>query len=204
MKMPDGGTRPAFNTQLATDVESKLIVGVIVTNQGTDNTGLEPMVEQIEERFGRRPEEILVDGGFVNRPQIESAEQAGTKVYAPVKDEEKIRAKGKDPFAPRKDDTEKVADWRKRMGTAEAKEIYKDRAATAEWVNANFRNRGFYRVTVRGTKKTRCVALWQALAHNLLESIKRIKAAAETAREAAARLGTAVATETLRAQPAPA
>jgi transposase len=204
MKMPDGGTRPAFNTQLATDVESKLIVGVIVTNQGTDNTGLKPMVEQIEQRFGQRPEEMLVDGGFVNLQQIESVEQAGTKVYAPVKDQEKIRANGRDPFAPRPGDTGNVATWRQRMGTAEAKEIYKDRAATAEWVNANFRNRGFYRVTVRGTKKTRCVALWQSLAHNLMESIKRVKAAAETAREAAARLGTAIATGIVRADAAPA
>jgi transposase len=203
MKMPDGGFRPAYNTQLATDVESGMIVGVIVTNQGTDNTGLKPMVEQIEERFAKRPEEQLVDGGFVNLEQIEAVEQAGTKVYAPLKDKEKILAKGQDPFARRKGDSDEVAQWRQRMGTEEAKEIYKERASTAEWTNANYRNRGFYRVTVRGTKKTRCVALWQALAQNLLQAVKLLQRATQkVAKEVAAALGSAFPTETVRAQPA--
>jgi hypothetical protein len=33
MKMPHGGYRPAYNVQLATDVESRLIVGVDVTSE---------------------------------------------------------------------------------------------------------------------------------------------------------------------------
>jgi transposase len=204
MKMPDGGTRPALNTQLATDVDSNLIVNVIVTNQGTDNTALGPMVEQIDGRFGRRPREMLVDGGFVNHEQIDAVERAGTKVYAPVKNARKHQLQGKDPFARSKGDTPAVGAWKQRMGTDEAREIYKDRASTAEWVNANFRNRGFYRVTVRGAKKVLSVALWQSVAHNFLESIKRVMAAGESRREAAARLGEAVATGRLRAAIAPA
>ncbi len=202
MKMPDGGTRPALNTQLATDVDSRLIVGVIVTNQGTDNTGLQPMVEQIEERLGRRPGAMQVDGGFVNRQQIEALEAAGTKIYAPVRDAEKLRKQGKDPFARRRDDSPELAAWRERMGTAEAQQIYKERAATAEWVNAMFRNRGFYRISVRGLQKTRCLALWQALVHNLQESLKLIQQTAETKRQTAARLGRALAAGTLRPAPA--
>ncbi len=37
---------------------------------------------------------------------------------------------------PKATDSEEVAEWRKRMGTLEAKEIYKERAATAECVDA--------------------------------------------------------------------
>jgi hypothetical protein len=53
------------------------------------------------------------------------------------------------------------------MATPQAKTIYKDRAATAECVNALARNRGLQRFLVRGMAKAKAVALWFALAHNL-------------------------------------
>ena len=40
MKMADGGYRPAYNVQLATDVDSRAIVGVAVTNLGSDKIEL--------------------------------------------------------------------------------------------------------------------------------------------------------------------
>lgn len=43
MKMADGGFRPAYNVQFATDVETQIIVGVSLDNQGTDAGHLEPM-----------------------------------------------------------------------------------------------------------------------------------------------------------------
>ena len=75
-----------------------------------------------------------------------------------MKDETK-RDKGEDPFASRRRDSEGVKLWRQRMGTAEAKAIYKERAATAEWDNAGARNRGCYAVGVRGRRKVLAVAL---------------------------------------------
>ena len=36
MKMPDGGFRPAFNVQFATDTKTQVITGVEVTNSGSD------------------------------------------------------------------------------------------------------------------------------------------------------------------------
>jgi hypothetical protein len=53
------------------------------------------------------------------------------------------------------------------MSTAEAKEIYKQRAATAECVNAQARNRGLRQFPVRGVLKAKAVVLWHAIAHNL-------------------------------------
>ena len=53
------------------------------------------------------------------------------------------------------------------MGSAEGKEIYKQRASTSETVNADLRcHRGLVPMTVRGLKKARCVVLWCALAYN--------------------------------------
>ena len=136
MKMPDGGTRPGYNVQLATTTESGIIVGVNVTNSGGDGGQLRPMVEQIEERSGQKPEAMLVDGGFTTLDDIERVEQDGIKVYGPIKDEEKKKAQGIDPYQPGKKDGPGVIDWRARMGTSEAKAIYRLRAQTAEWANA--------------------------------------------------------------------
>ena len=36
MKMGDGGFRPAFNVQFAVDTESRAVVGVDVSDAGTD------------------------------------------------------------------------------------------------------------------------------------------------------------------------
>ena len=60
-----------------------------------------------------------------------------------------------------------IAEWRRRMGSDHAKAIYKQRAATAELVNAQARNRGLVRLLVRGVEKVKAVLLWHALAHNM-------------------------------------
>lgn len=168
MKMPDGGFRPGFNVQFNTDTDSGLVVGVDVNNQGTDAGLMEPMLEQVEERTGQRPAEHLTDGGFATVADIEKVTSQGTLVYTPVKEEAEKKAKGIDPFQPLKKDSPAIAEWRQRMGTEEAKTIYKLRAQTAEWTNAQARNRGFYQVRVRGLQKVRMIALWYALIHNVL------------------------------------
>lgn len=168
MKMADGGYRPAGNVQFATDTGSQVITGVEVTNVGSDRSQMGPMIEQHEGRYGCRPNEILVDGGFVKKDAIDAATQDGVTVYAPVQASKKDT---RDPHEPREDDSAAVAQWRQRMGTAEAKEIYKERASTAECVNAAARNRGLRQFLVRGLPKMRCVVLLFALAHNLMRGL---------------------------------
>jgi transposase len=173
MKMPDGGFRPGYNVQFSTTTDTQVIVGVEVINSGSDGGQLAPMNEQIYERYGKSPDESVVDGGFSTLADIEAlaTSEHGSTVYAPVKDEEKKRKKGEDPFAPRPGDSAAVAAWRQRMGTTEAKEIYRDRAATAECVNAIARNRNLWFIRVRGLVKARAIALWYALAHNLRRAL---------------------------------
>ncbi len=166
MKMADGGFRPAYNVRFATTTDGGVIVGVDVTTAGTDGNQMTPMLGQIEGRFTARPAEMLVDGGFATVGAIDQAERNGTTVYAPVRKEQEQLEAGRDPYARKKSDTDATAEWRARMGTGEAKGIYKERASTAEWVNAQARNRGLYGVTVRGRPKVRVVVLWYAWAHN--------------------------------------
>lgn len=166
MKMADGGYRPAYNAQFATDTESQVIVGVEVVMTGSDMAELEPMVGQVAGRYGRTPEEWLVDGGYPAHGQIDAVAER-TTVYAPVP---QPKDPATDPHAPKPKDSAAVADWRERMGTEEAKAIYRERAATAECVNALARNRGLNQFRVRGQARVRCVLLFHALAHNLLRA----------------------------------
>ena len=62
-----------------------------------------------------------------------------------------------------------------------SKAIYKLRAQTAEWVNAETRNHGFQQMPVRGLKKCRIVAVLHAIAHNVFRAV-RLCAAAPAAR----------------------
>ena len=172
MKMGDGGFRPAFNVQFATTCEEQVIVGMDVVNAGSDMAQLAPMVEQVEQRLGRSPDQWLVDGGFPAHEQIDAVADR-TEVYAPVpepraKKDEQGNEVERDKHQPKPDDTEAVARWRARMASDEAKEIYKQRAATAECVNAQARNRGLLRMPVRGLAKVRSVVGLFVLAHNLL------------------------------------
>ena len=58
----------------------------------------------------------------------------------------------------------------------DAKEIYKERAATAECANAQARNRGLTQFLVRGLEKVKAIALWFALAHNMMCGWRLIEA----------------------------
>ena len=124
--------------------------------------------------------EALVDGGFVKKADIDqvSPPQGGTTVYAPVMESKDPQ---RDPHTPRADDSPAVAEWRQRMATDEAKTIYRQRASTAECVNALARNRGLQRFLVRGLRKVKAVVLLYALAHNLMRAVALRAAAAQAA-----------------------
>jgi transposase len=166
MKMADGGFRPAYNVQFATTTHGGAIAGVAVTLAGTDGDQSVPMVAQLERRYGVRPEELLVDGGFATKAAVDDLTLAGVTMYAPLKKEREQVAAGQNPYAAKKGDSPAVAAWRQRMGTEAAKLIYRERSATAEWSNAQARNRGLQQFRVRGQAKVLLVATWFALAHN--------------------------------------
>jgi len=167
MKMADAGYRPAFNAQVTTATGSQVIVGVDVVTAGTDLGQLGPMVEQLRGRYGRAPDEVLADGGYVAVRDIRQLTQGGCVLYAPPG---RRRGVGRARDRRRRNDAATVA-WRERMATAEAHAIYRERAATSECVNALARNRGLHQFVVRGLRKVRAVLLWFALAHNLMRTV---------------------------------
>jgi DDE family transposase len=168
MKMADGGFRPAFNPQFATDVDSGIVVGVNVTNRGTDAQEAEPVIADIMWRFNQPPPQYLFDGGYVNHLNIASLTQAGIEVFAPVR---QPRNENVDPYEPQPGDPPEVVDWRTRMKSDRGKTIFKQRPATAERVNAELRKYGLTQLTVRGLAKVTSAVLLSVLAFNLLRAI---------------------------------
>jgi transposase len=166
MKIPDGGFRPAYNVEFATDTAHLVITGVDVTDAGSDKAEMAPMLEQVEERCDRLPDDWLMDGGFVSTAAIEAGSGKQVRILAPVP---KSKDPDRDPALPLATDSAAVAEWRQRMATPEAKATYQLRAATSECVNAQARSsHGLLQFRVRGLIKVLCVALWIALTHNLL------------------------------------
>jgi transposase len=170
MKMPEGGYRPAYNLQLASDEDIQVIVAVAVETTGNDAGQAPAGLAQVVRRTGRQPEAYLMDGNFAKREDVTALERQGVSVYAPTRSPSTATS-GRTKADPRPNDTPEVARWRARMETEEAKAIYKGRAATAECVNAHARRYGLTQLLLRGTHKILSVLLLVAISHNLLRWI---------------------------------
>jgi transposase len=167
MKMGDGGFRPAYNVQLATagspEGGPRTIVGVRVTNLGSDVGAITPMLDDIERRTGALPKTLLADGGHLKFDCLRTAEARGVVVLMPVP------PPSKNPQSLRGAYDAPIAAFRARMETPEAKELYRARAGLAELPNAHFKSRlGLGQFLVRGLENVTSVALLTGLAFNLL------------------------------------
>jgi transposase len=168
MKFADGGFRPAYNIQFATDGDSGAVVGVAATNVGSDFAEFVPMVEQVQTRTGQCPTALLVDHGVSSNDGITQVAALGVTVYSPVP-----KARGvTDPTARCPHDSDAVAAWRLRMATDSAKALYRQRGAIAERINADARtHRTLGQVAVRGLAKVRTGAVWVAVAINVMRTM---------------------------------
>jgi transposase len=164
MKMPDGGFRPAYNVQLATAGSEmggpRTIVGVRVTNVGSDMGSVTPMLADIEARTAQLPTMLLADANHAAHACITHATRRGVEVLIAVPAREQSASGHAVP---------EVSAWRDRMKTEDAKRTYRSRAGLCELVNAHLKaHHGTAHVLVRGLEKVTCVALLGALANNLL------------------------------------
>lgn len=173
MRMPDNGFRPAYNVQLAATVDrARLIVGVDVSNSGSDTGLATPMMEQIEDRFGQRPTELLADSAYASHDEIDALHIEGTTLVAPFK---KQRKGTRPPTEARDTDSPAVADWRARMQTDDAKAALRLRGATIECVNADGKqHRGLDTAPIRGPAKVLGWATLFALTYNILRVISLV------------------------------
>jgi len=86
MKQSDGGFAPSYNIQITTDGKEKVIVGVGVSQCGSDYGELVPAMEKVEENMGRNPEQAVVDGGFISRENILAMDRKKIDLIGPMGD----------------------------------------------------------------------------------------------------------------------
>jgi transposase len=173
MKMADGGFRPAYNVQVVSAAGEQIVVSVEPSNVGSDRGMIEPMLQQVRNRTGSLPDRHLADGGFMAAKAIEWAHGEDVAIYCPP-----TKSKhGSDPFAPREGDGPGVLAWRERMASESGKTLYKTRSI-CECIHARWRNWNLLRLTVRGRAKIKTAMLWYALANNILQGDRLMRAAA--------------------------
>lgn len=166
MKMPGSGFAPAYNVQLATagDPEggARTIVGVRVTNVGSDYGSVGPMIDDIERKCGKRPTILLADNGHASSADIQAAADRGVTAFIAPQGRSMTK-----PPNPREDPA--VASWRERMRTDEAKQQMRGRASLCELSNAHIKTRfSMASLLVRGLTKVTCMVLLSALTANLV------------------------------------
>jgi transposase len=172
MRFADGAFSPAFNAQIAVTPREGIIVSVEMTDRRNDAGLAAPMVDDLVRRYGQVPETLLVDTYYTTSEDIAALAEhvAGpVKVFTPVPAERddvtpatlanRIRKRAREP--------ESVKEWRSRMATQDGQEVYRLRKLI-ERINANLKNHGFGFLPVRGLIKAKAVALWHALANNLM------------------------------------
>jgi transposase len=183
MCFPDGAIRAGYNLQTAAVPGSGLVVTVKVTDRRNDKGLAKPMMGEVIRRHGPAVRRVLLDEGYVSHQDVESLTNdpgGSILVYMPPpaeKPDEKVTPGAlRQRRYRRSHDSQAVTDWRARMETDEAKAIF-SRRKLIERIHAHYKNRGLDRVTVRGVAKVQAVALWHALANNLLVGM-RLKALA--------------------------
>lgn len=72
MKHGDSAIEPSYNVQIGTEAKQKAIVGVHLSQSSSDAASLLEAVRQIESNLGRKPKQMVVDGGFTNRSSIKA------------------------------------------------------------------------------------------------------------------------------------
>jgi hypothetical protein len=75
MKHGDGAIGPAYNIQISTDAKEKVIVGMQVNQCSADGPALGKALDEVQERMGRAPQQVVVDGGYTSKDNIILADE---------------------------------------------------------------------------------------------------------------------------------
>lgn len=181
MRFADGAIKPGYNIPIAATPQG-VVLSVMATDRRNDAGLALPMVDDIAQRYGRAPARLLIDTNLAPAEDIvalATREKGAIVVYAPPptrRDDVKpatLKRRAKE----RAKEPEPLKQWRSRMDDPAAQEIYR-RRSRIELVNAHMKNRGFGRLNLRGLIKAGILALWHALAHNILVA-ERLRAVAQ-------------------------
>ena len=151
-------------TQAAVDAGAQIIVAHELTQCGSDQGQLVPLVEAIENNLGRKPEQASADSGYCSEANLEALEAHGIDGYvAPGRAKHPTAANGKigGPLTQR---------MRKKIDDGGFETPYRLRKQVVEPVFGQIKQaRGFRQFLLRGVEKVRAEWAMICTAHNLLK-----------------------------------
>ena len=193
--MLDGATKSfmqAYSAQAVVDSHAQIIVAAVLTQEANDKKQLVPMLKQVEQNLGRKPEQASADAGYFSEYAVTDETVAGIELLVPParqKDSEEIEFQQivadinasasvqplDQPAGERAPEAEKTAAeaMREKLSTAAGKAVYKMRKAVVEPVIGQLKAvRGLRGFSMRGLEKVK--AEWQimCLTHNLMKCFR--------------------------------
>ena len=171
MKSKDGFVQ-AYNAQAAVDADAQIIVAHELTQCGSDQGQLVPLVAAIENNLGRKPEQASADSGYCSEANLEALVARGIDGYvAPGRAKHPTAANGKvgGPLTQL---------MRKKIDDGGFETPYRLRKQVVEPVFGQIKQaRGFRQFLLRGVEKVRAEWAMICTAHNLVKLFTLAKAA---------------------------
>ena len=171
--MPDGANKGSFvqgyNAQAAVDATAQVIVAAEVTQEANDSRQLLPMLDQVEENMGRKPEAASADAGYWSEANATDESVAGIDLHIAtgrIKHGETMETVN----GPPPEQATVKEKMRHKLRTEAGRSIYKMRKAIVEPVFGQIKERrGFRRFSLRGLDNVRCEWKLVCLTSNLLK-----------------------------------
>jgi transposase len=171
--MPDGASKGSFlqgyNAQAAVDSTAQVIVAAEITQETTDNRQLLPMLEQVKQNLGRKPDAVSADAGYWSEANATDESVAGIDLHIAT-GRDKHEEAGATAGEPPPDQATAKEVMRYKLRTQAGRAVYKMRKAIVEPVFGQIKEqRGFRRFSLRGLQNVRREWKLVCLASNLLK-----------------------------------
>jgi transposase len=178
--MPDGAHKgsfvQAYNAQIAVDGAAQIIVAAEVTQETNDKRQLAPMLEQVKQNLGSKPEAASADTGYFSEEQVNDARVKGIELYIAVERPKHGQPETPavvQPGEPAVEPASAEEKMRQKLTTEIGRALYKMRKAIVEPVFGQIKDaRGIRAFLLRGLEKVR--AEWKLICatHNLLKMFR--------------------------------
>jgi transposase len=169
MKGPDGFVQ-AFNTQVAVESVSQLIVGQTVTQEPNDKQQVEPMVAVIEQQAGQKPKELLADSGYCSEKNLQYLERNKIDAYVATARQKHRQQQASCKRGPLPKSATRVDRMRRKLQTRSGAQVYAARKSIVEPVFGQIKHaRGFRQFLMRGIEKVKAEWALVCTTHNILK-----------------------------------
>jgi len=169
MKGPEGFVQ-GYNAQVAVEAETQLIVGQAVTQAANDKQQLIPMLDQVEQQSGQKPEEVLADSGYASEANLQTVKDREVEAYIAVARDKHDKRQAQSPRGPIPKGATLLDRMRRKLKTKVGREIYARRKTIVEPVFGQIKQaQGFRQFLLRGLNKVQGEWALVCMAHNLLK-----------------------------------